>query len=302
MVDERAHDDSREARWEPPRAAPQLPPQPVRRAAGLRLDVGWLIVIRGVVAALYLFAVVWPDRPLVLVATTFVATACALLSVPAFRLPLRLRIASRAEAITIGAIAPIAAVQAYLGWPGSQRALASSSLVVETTVALVVAMVGLVLVVERHREQWSPTARSLVLWPGLVTPAAVFLSTPEATTPFLARSLGTCFLAAAVVTSVARLAPVRVADWVTMAGTLSFLGLVATSGQVGALVEQSPVVAVFSAIPAGVGLGLSVPAVRDRMLGVFEVVVMHRRSRRPIGGDRLTQETDRDRGDLVPLL
>ena|GEM_PF-862406 len=290
-------------RWEPPRrqvgrVEPPSPPRP----AGLRLDVGWLIAIRTSVAALFLFSVMWTDRPLLLLSVNGLAAVCALSSAPVFRLPYRLRTASRLEAVTVGVIAPLAVVQAYVAQPGASLTWGGTLLVLETCAALLLALLGVVIVIERRQQAWSPTGRTLVLWPGLVLPGAVLASARDATSPALAFSLGGCFLAAALVTFAARLAPVRVAPWVVAAATSGYAALLLVSGAPGILASRPPVALAAWIVQTVVGLGLLLLPPRERVLRLFEAVTVARLRLDSIRRERLAEEADGDRSDFVPFL
>ncbi|MCX2726232.1 hypothetical protein OO015_01815 [Thermomicrobium sp. 4228-Ro] len=301
-MDESFFRDETLERWEPPRRklgqVQPLSPRP----AGLRLDVGWLIAIRTSVAALLLSSVLWPDRPLLLLSVSFLAAACVLSSAAVFRLPYRLRAASRIEAITVGVIAPVAVIQAYVAHPGAILTRGGMSLVLETTVALLFAQVGQAIAIERRREVWSATARTLVLWPGCILPAAVLASARAATSPALAFSLGGCFLAASLVTLAARVAPVRAASWVVFAGTIGYFVLILSSGALDILADRPPVALLAWIIQMVAGLSFLLSPVRERILRALQTVSEARLGFGTVRRERLAEKADRDRGDFVPLL
>jgi hypothetical protein len=213
-----------------------------------------------------------------------------------------LRLASRIEAIAVGVIAPVAVVQAYAAHPGAALSPGSLALVLETCAALVAAVSCVVLLVERHREAWSPAARTLVLWPSLVVPAAVMVSARDATTPSLAASVGGAFLAAALVTLVTRIAPVRAASWVLVSGTIGYVALLIFSAASTTLFARPAVAWLAWIVQSAVGIGLLVPPVRERCLRLFEAVAEVALGGGSVRRERLAEQSDRDRGDLVSLL
>lgn len=301
-MDESFLQDDTTERWEPPRRKVGQVKPTFPRPAGLRLDVGWLIAVRASVAALLLSSVWWPDRPLLLLAVSFLAALCVLSSAAVFRLPYRLRAASRSEAITVGIIAPVSVIQAYVAHPGAILTRGGNSLVLETTVALLLAQLGQAIAIERRREAWSATARTLVLWPGCVLPAVVLASARAATSPALAYSLGGCFLAASLVTFAARFAPVRAASWVVSTGTIGYFVLILSSGALDILADRPPVALLAWIIQTATGLSFLLSPVRERILRALEAVTEARPGFGTVRRERLAEETNRDRGDFVPFL
>ncbi len=293
--------EEEQTRWEPPRQRVLVPPrEAIRRSAGLRLDVGWIIAVRGGVAGVLLLGALWPDRPVLLVLVGVIAAVCLVSSAPLFRLPLRLRLANRIEAVTVGVVGPLAVVQAYVASSLLEYTAGTAIVVFEIGAVLALVMIGLAALVESRSDLWSPAARTLVLWPSALVPGTVLVGARSATTPDLALALGGTFLVAALVTVAARLAPLRVAPLVIVGGTASYLVLVLASGSGGVLERGVPAV-VVSLAQSGLGIALLVPRLRERVL-LLIATIAGRSGFRPVAGKRFAEETDRDRGDFVSLL
>ncbi|MFN3336878.1 MAG: hypothetical protein ACK42I_05175 [Thermomicrobium sp.] len=271
---ESQHETIEDARWEPPRSVTAISQiQPARQVpAGLRLDLGWLIAIRLLVSSLYLGAAAWPQRPVLLVLVAAVAGVCFLAASPWFRLPLRLRTASTVEAMTIGLVTPFAAVQAYVASSGATMTRGELLLVLETGTAITATMIAGAALVERRSDIWSPLARSLVLWPLLVVPVSVLPSAQDSSTRSLALALGGGFLAAAVVTVVARLAPAAAARWVIATGTLAYGAIILFTNGVTNLWDRPLFTFVLWMLEVGAASSLFSVTVRRWCLRVLQAV------------------------------
>ncbi len=263
-----------EVRWEPPRSSATIghARSAWQMPAGLRLDVGWLITNRLLVACLYLAAAAWPQRPVFLVLVACVACLCLVAAMPWLRLPLRLRTASAVEAMTIGLATPFAVVQAYVVSSGVTMTIGEVLLVLETGIAIIATMAAGAAFVERRSDLWSLLGRSLVLWPLLVVPVSLLPSVQDGSTRSLSLALGGGFLAAGLVTVVARLAPAAAARWVMAAGTLAYGALILANSGATSMWNRPLFVSVLWALEAGVaGLLFSVAA-RQGCLRVFKAV------------------------------
>ncbi|MCM8747118.1 hypothetical protein NET03_11335 [Thermomicrobium sp. CFH 73360] len=268
------HEMIEDARWEPPRSSTAISQtRPARQMpAGLRLDVGWLIATRLLVASLYLAAAAWPQRLTLLVLVTGVACVCLLAASPWFRLPLRLRRASAVEAMTIGLVSPFAAVQAYVASSGATMTTGEVLLALETGIAITATMMAGAALVERHSDIWSPLARSLVLWPLLVVPSSVLPSAQDGSTRSLSLALGGGFLAAAFVTVVARLAPAAAARWVIAAGTLAYGTIILINTGATSLWNRPLFASVLWVLEVGVACSLFSVAARQWWLRVLQAI------------------------------
>ncbi|MDW7982256.1 MAG: hypothetical protein RMH81_05510 [Thermomicrobium sp.] len=282
-------DAAENQRWEPPRSSTVVPR--VRRVhddrvpAGLRLDAGWIILVRAVVAGLYVTVAVLPERSLVLGLVSVVAAFCYSVALPVFRLPFRLRAASVIEGTTIGFVTPLAVLQAYLASPSVSTNPRALLLLLETTLVMIATLVTVAIVVERWGDFWSPLQRALVLWPLLVVPLGVFSSAGDVRSSALSLALGSGFLAATIITVVARLTPVAGAPWVIVAGTVAFVAIAIGGRQDLPFWEGSPTVLVIWVVQSAVGLGLFSVSVRRLLLRAVGAVRSSAVSRRASLGE-----------------
>lgn len=265
-----------EPRWEPPPGG-RSPEKDIRHitSAGLRLDIGWLVTLRAVAAALYLFSAAMPDRVQLPLLTTLVAFVAVLITHPALRLPTRLRTASFIEALGLGGAAPLATVLAYVLELAGREFSWPWILAGELALALFVVMIAAAIVVEQRQDIWSPLARALVLWPVLFVPIGVFSGTSVADSHAFALMLGGGYMTAALVTLVARLAPLRVAHFVVLAGTIAFVGLSFGSRGREVLVDL-PFAAAITVVFTVVAILLFFDFTRDQLVRFLRAVWIRR--------------------------
>lgn len=282
-------------RWEPPRRTASAPEWQWRASlpAGLRLDVGWLVMIRLAVAAVFLLATAMPDRAVVLTVIGIAATLGVVASFPGFRLPLRLRHASLVESLGLGCALPFAVVQAAVGQVLELGDWRQGFLLVELGVANVLVMLTAALLAERRSDIWGPLARVLVLWPTLLVPVSLVPGT-VGRVDTMTLVLGGGYLTAAVLTLIARLTPLRTAPLVVVAGTLFYGFLVLSSAGLARLATSPALWLTMWGLQLGVALVLLFGPVRQRLLWGFLSIRSRLGPVPPSRSEDFSRQADRD--------